>query len=302
MLGAIDRIMTGLSRPRRFAVALLAMVLVGAVDQVTGFEVSFSIFYLGPVALAAWYVDRRAGLVVALLSGLIWLTADLSAGHLYSHIAIPIWNALVRLGVFLIMATLLDKLRVRIATEERLARTDAVTGIATRRAFWEKLDYNLVFATRERSPVTVAYIDLDDFKRINDTLGHKEGDRVLRLVARALTECTRRSDVAARLGGDEFALLLPNTDQAGAETFVANARQCLRKALGSGPSSVTCSIGCVTFQGVLPGADEAIKAADALMYKVKSRGKDAVAFETLAGVTDAATQPGAPRNTPRASR
>ena len=105
--------------------------------------------------------------------------------------------------------------------------------------------------------------------------------------------------MAARLGGDEFALLLPSTDQAGAERFVANARQCLREALGSGPSAVTCSIGCVTFQGPLPGAEEAIKAADALMYKVKSRGKNAVAFEVLgAGMNE----PGASRGAPRAPR
>ena len=181
----------------------------------------------------------------------------------------------------LTVAYLLDRLRTQVDIEQQLARSDPVTGIFNRRAFLERLQYRLDLAVREEKPVVLAYIDLDDFKRVNDRGGHDEGDRVLRLVASTLTESVRRTDVVARLGGDEFGLLFAGADRASAERLIAKVRHSLLRTLTTEQSAVTCSIGCVTFQASAPDPDAALRAADSLMYKVKSQGKNAVAFEVI---------------------
>ncbi len=278
MLQAIDRIASRLSRKTVVLASVAAVALVGLADQLTGFELSFSLFYLAPIAVATWYAGRSAGMLVALISGAAWLVADLSAGHVYSSRAIVAWDALMRLCIFVIFAQLLHALHSLLDTAQRLARTDLLTGLDNRRAFFEQLQYSLALAARERRPLTLAYVDLDDFKRVNDVHGHAAGDQVLRIVARTLLQALRRTDTVARLGGDEFALLLPGTDQAGAESLIAKTRQALYEAFRTESARPTCSVGAVTFAEPTLDAERAIAAADALMYQVKARGKDGVAF------------------------
>jgi len=278
MLNAIDRFLSRLSRASIVALSVTAVLITGLLDRVSGFELSFSLFYLAPTAVAAWYAGRRASTLITLLSAAAWLAADLGAGHIYSSNAIVAWNTITRLCVFLIFAELLLALRTLLASSERLARIDALTGLANRRAFDEQLQYCLALASREHRPLTLAYLDLDDFKRINDEHGHAAGDRALRVVAHTLSQAVRRSDTVARLGGDEFALLLPGTDRAGAESLIAKARQSIYAAFRSGTVTPTCSIGAVTFLEPPPDAEGMISAADALMYEVKMRGKNGVAF------------------------
>jgi len=280
MLTTLDSILARWSRAQVFALALCGVLLVGVIDYLTGYELGVSLLYLGPVDVAAWYVGRRAGFTVAVLSAIVWFAADWGSEHPYSHLAIPLWNTLIRFGFFLSNVFLLTELREHLANERRLARTDALTGTLNSRAFTEQMEYNLGLARRNGSALTLAYIDLDDFKRINDSRGHNEGDRLLRVIGRTLMQGTRGTDRVARLGGDEFALLLPGTDTDGAREAIRKIRQLLRESLNSAGFSVTCSVGAMTFSRPPPSVDEAIRAADHLMYRVKSQGKDAVAFDT----------------------
>lgn len=278
------------------------MVLVlGGIDIGTGFELSFSIFYLGPVALATWYGSRRIGIVTAIVAGCMWYLSDLAAGATYSHPAIPVWNTLVRLGFFLITATLLSSVRVRFDVERRFARTDTLTGVLNRRAFEERLELALALAARERRAIALAYVDVDDFKQVNDRRGHAEGDRVLVTIARALAGSIRRTDAVARLGGDEFALLLSSTEPAGARQLLDKIARSLREVSRSAGLEITCSIGAVTFGTPPSSAAAAIAAADALMYKAKRSGKDALLIEAhppasvaASGSAAAAARPGSP--------
>lgn len=281
----INHLLTRLTRREALFGALFGVGLVGLADVLTGHELSIAFFYLGPVALAAWYVSRTAGIGVAFLACLIWYLADMESGSEYTHPAIPVWNALVRFGFFLSNALLLASLKMHLAAEQQLARTDPMTGTVNRRAFSEKLEYSLALSRRTTSALTLAYIDLDDFKRVNDTLGHAEGDRVLCTVAQALRHSSRGTDVVARLGGDEFALLLPATDLSGAQAVLGDIKQQLDGLSRDGSLSVTCSIGAVTFLHLPPSASEAVRTADTLMYEVKRQGKNAIAF----GVYDAST-------------
>lgn len=275
--------MTKLSRAQIFGVALVGVALVGVPDYLAGVEISLSLFYLGPVGIATWYAGRRTGMLIAFISTLAALAGDVSAAHDALRPGIMAWDGFLHLGFMLVVVYLLDRLRAHARIAQELARTDELTGIFNRRAFLEHLQYRLDLAAREKNPVALAYIDLDDFKEVNDRGGHDEGDRILKLVASALTHSIRRTDVVARLGGDEFGMLMVGADQTGAESLLAKVRASLFEALAPEESAVTCSIGCVAFRTPPATCDVALRAADALMYKVKSRGKNAVAFEVLDG-------------------
>jgi diguanylate cyclase (GGDEF)-like protein len=229
------------------ALCLLLLALIGVADHLSGPEIAFAIFYVVPVSLAAWLTGRGAGLLFSLLAATAWYTADRTAGHLYSHEAIPAWNAFTRLALFVIIASLIAAFHASLREERRRARTDGMTGLLNSRAFYEAAHGELERCRRYHHPLSVAYIDLDDFKQINDSLGHTAGDDLLRQTAAVMGSRRRTSDLAARLGGDEFAILLPESDPPAAAQAVDALRRELLSAMRKAGWPVTFSIGVVTF-------------------------------------------------------
>ncbi|MFH1176678.1 MAG: GGDEF domain-containing protein [Acidobacteriota bacterium] len=252
------------------------------VDYLSGPEISFSIFYLLPVAEVAWYVSRSSGVGLSLIAAAAWLIVDLNSGQSYSHPLIPYWNALVRLGFFVLFAVALDRLKGALAATARLARLDPLTGVANPRVFREILSRELDQARRFGRPFTLVFLDCDNFKELNDRRGHGEGDEVLRVVAETITATARRVDVVGRLGGDEFAVLLPETGGSSCGVFVARLRVALAGAMRDREFPITFSIGAATFAIAPRDADEAIRLADQLMYKAKNGGKDAACCVVIA--------------------
>jgi len=277
-LAAIDRHLTDLQRWQVVAIAVCGVAIVAAVDYVSGYEISISVFYLVPVATASWYAGRRASVGIAILACISWFVADIASGHPYEYRAIPVWNALVRFGFFLINGLLVVALRDSLFNHRQLARVDDLTGAFGRRAFEERLEHDLDLARRNRSVLTLAFVDLDKFKTLNDTRGHAAGDQALRAVTRVLQGATRRADTVARLGGDEFALVLPGTTREGAERVVSKVQHDLGEALKAMAPELTCSIGVITFDGDAPRMEEALQAADALMYRAKREGRNSAVF------------------------
>jgi diguanylate cyclase (GGDEF)-like protein len=277
----LDRALGGVSRSWILVITLLGVAVVGVPDCLLGEDISLALFYLGPVALTAWYAGRRAGILIAALAAAVAAACIMSAAYLVAHPWIAAWKVLLRLGFMLVVAQLIDSLHSKIQALEVLARTDPHTGLCNRRGFLEHLQCGLDLAAREELTVTLVYVDLDDFKGLNDRQGHRAGDRALRRVAGVLQGAIRRTDVAARLGGDEFALLLMGADTVGARKIVATLRERLAQAFAGDDQPLSCSIGCVTFQRPPADADAAISAADTLMYRVKHRGKDGVAYQIL---------------------
>ncbi len=261
------------------AVSIVLMAIIATLDYFTGYEVSFSIFYLIPISLASWYTGKYPGLIVGFLSAVTWWGVDIASGHQYSHRAIPIWNAAVRLGFFIVTTQLLATLRNYLDREAILARTDGLTGTLNGRAFREEAMSMLGLAARHGRPIALAYIDLDNFKTVNDTLGHDEGDRALKIVAAVLRESVRHTDIVARLGGDEFALLLPETTATGARTVLEKVRENLVNKAEECRWPIGFSIGVALFSKPPRSAEVAIKLADSVMYRVKNTGKNSIAFE-----------------------
>ena len=120
---------------------------------------------------------------------------------------------------------------------------------------------------------------MDNFKTINDTFGHSQGDKVLCKVVEVLKGCLRSVDVVARLGGDEFALLLPETPLAAAQTTLLKVRGAVLSEMTKNGWPVSLSVGALSSHGDVSDADSLLKRADALMYKVKHGGKDGVRLE-----------------------
>ena len=134
-----------------------------------------------------------------------------------------------------------------LARERAISRTDGLTGLLNGRGFYEAAAVELARSTRYRHPLTLAYVDLDDFKSINDRFGHARGDAVLVAVARAMRRACRSTDLVGRVGGDEFVVLFPETGRDAAETALVKLRSRVEEAASQHGSRVTASIGSVSF-------------------------------------------------------
>jgi diguanylate cyclase (GGDEF)-like protein len=174
-----------------------------------------------------------------------------------------------------VVATL-AALRERLGREELLARTDALTHIPNRRAFFEAAALEVERARRTGRPITAAYVDVDGFKDVNDRLGHAQGDALLVSVAQTLRSATRAIDAVARLGGDEFGLVLPDTDAAKAEGLLVRLRAAVVDAMGRDGWGTSVSIGAATFLSPPASVDEMMARADELMYAAKHDEKGSI--------------------------
>lgn len=281
LLKSIDETLLRVPAAGLFVLSAAGVAAVSLVDYLVGYEISVSLFYLVPVAVAAWYCGPRDGIATAGLACVGWYAADVFSGHPYSHPAIPVWNAGVRFGFFAVVAGLVSVYHDALRRQRQLLRTDPLTGIANRRAFGDALAHDLALARRRGSALSLAYLDLDDFKAVNDTAGHAEGDRVLRTVGEVLGRAFREADTAARLGGDEFAFLLPDTGPEGAAQVAGKLARELRQAFVAGEWPVDCSIGVVTFPHARVSMADALAAADRAMYEAKRGGKGMVVSRVL---------------------
>lgn len=250
----------------------------GIVDYLTGYELSFSIFYLVPIALVSWFGNRRLGLAISGASALTWFMADLLSGNFHSSSVLYLWNALMRLGFFMIVTGLLSALKDTLRTNEELAHSDYVTGAVNARYFSDLAQLEIGRSARSRKPFSLAYLDLDNFKKVNDRLGHAAGDRILQGLASSVKQAIRSVDAFARLGGDEFALLLTETGAVGARAAVTRIREILSRKAQEDDWQVTFSIGVVTYNQPPQSVEEMIKLADDAMYAVKAKSKNGILY------------------------
>lgn len=267
----------GLSRGLIITIGLALVLLVGITEYLIGHGISISIVFLIPVSLIAWYAGRGAGLFIACISATIWLVNDVIAENAYSHTYVPLWNAVVRFGFFIIVVYLLDAFK----QEKSSAREDYLTGLGNRRYFYELADNEIMRSRRYHHPLTIAYIDVDEFKFVNDRFGHAEGDDLLKAITRVIIGSIRATDIAARLGGDEFAVLLPESNAEAAMIFFDKLHRRLSKVAQKKAWAVSFSIGVATFIKTPGSSDEMIRIVDRIMYDVKDSGKNLVKYKVL---------------------
>ena len=277
-----------LSRPVVTLSLAGCVVFLGIADYLTGPDVGFSLFYLVPIVWSAWHIDRATSLALVVLASGFWLGAEVAWRGVNP---VSLWNGFTRVGIYLAMAWLTSRLRAEqqqlhelnaklqamLDHEQLLARTDSLTTLPNRRLFVDELKRAIARSHRMNTPIAVAYLDLDGFKRFNDRNGRLAGDAVLRSIADFLTTQTTGNGVVARIGGDEFGLLLEQCTQAAADSIARRLAQDLMMVLGNmTKNTVGINIGVACFERPPLSPDAVIDHADAAMFCAKAQGQNGI--------------------------
>jgi diguanylate cyclase (GGDEF)-like protein len=269
---------TGRSGLFSFFFGFGSLAVVAFLDYITGNEVLMVLFYLIPIASSSWLLKKSWAYMFSALSALTFIYIDLVNGHIFSSSYVAAWNGFAVLGVFLVISGILVALKESYLKERMLARVDIMTGIPNRKMFYEEIEKEAYRSKRYKRPMTVAYIDLDNFKKVNDLHGHETGDELLKFVGQGLKERLRVSDLAARLGGDEFVLLLPETDGKQAKRVINKLFRELKTGIQKRKWPVTLSVGVLSCDTPACMPTELIGRAVELMYRVKKSGKNGIRF------------------------
>jgi diguanylate cyclase (GGDEF)-like protein len=263
-------------------IGLVALTSLAFLDLVSGPHVGYAVFYALAVMGVTFHAGWVAGAIVAILSSGAGLTARLLYHVDDVTIAATLWNLGNELAVFaaIVFVTyhgrcLLDQLAAQ-------TRRDLLTGAYNTRGVLEAFERERSRASRTATPLTLAFIDLDNMKRVNDELGHAEGDEMLRVLASSVLSSIRETDVFGRVGGDEFALIMPDTDEHEAVRAVQRLRSVVNRRTHDRSTYISVSVGIVTFRRDPPEAADALRAADSLMYVAKRAGGNRVAGRVLA--------------------
>jgi len=267
-----------------FYISILVIMLIGYYDYQTGAQISMMLLYTVTILVSSRYCGKIEGIIVAVFAASSWLIVNLLHQVPGRSAIIISWDFLTRLGVFILIAyavSLQSQLRRALEREKLRADTDRLTGLLNTGAFRERVEQEILRAQRYKHPLSLAYIDMDNFKQVNDLQGHARGDKLLQQVSETIVNNIRKIDIAGRIGGDEFSICLPETD----DEQVCKAIDKLVKALDTMTSQsgwqVTTSIGVVTCTEICESYDALLGKADKLMYVAKEKGKNAAEFETI---------------------
>jgi diguanylate cyclase (GGDEF)-like protein len=257
---------------------LVSILGLGIIDYKTGPDISISLFYMIPVALASWTLGRSEGILVSVACTAIGQGMDLLTGEI-SPDPIYLWNAVAFLASLSIFSLLFAEIHELLNNATYLSRTDFLTGILNRRALMDAASTELDRLARTGRPFTLLYMDLDDFKSVNDTAGHEAGDSLLTQFATVLKFQLRGIDTVARMGGDEFIVILPETDDQAAEKVAPRLQSLLLEEMKQHHWSMTISIGALTCVSAPSNTDEMFRVADQLMYRAKKMGKNTICYQ-----------------------
>ncbi len=264
----------------RWAIYLISYIAFGIVvyfDFITGPDFSVALFYLAPIYFLTWFAGLTPGIIITCLTMVALVAADIHWNRPFLSSPLMDWDRFARMCFLVITTVLLGRLREAYRQAQQSSRSDFLTGLANRREFFAVAEQERLRAARYGQSISLAYMDLDGFKDVNDRLGHSAGDAILIDVANELRKNLRAIDVVARMGGDEFVILLPETDAPSALVAIEKLRALLLDLSQKRNWQVTYSIGLVTFEQPPKSADEMIGEADHLMYKVKRGTKNNLA-------------------------
>ncbi len=279
-----------LKRNTTLLIAGVLFAAIAAVDYATPPQLNLTFLYVFVILLVCWNVGATAGLVFAALASVMQFIVFPESRGLALQ---PFYRYVIlgnRIFTFLLVVGLTIPLRQLYALAQRTSRIDFLTKLPNRMALYELIAAESARNQRTGNPFSVAYLDCDNFKDINDRLGHEEGDALLRSCANTFRRMLRATDAVARLGGDEFVVLLPDTGKDTALQIMDRIRDELDRRMLENSWSVTFSVGLGVFNRPGLSPEEIINSCDTLMYKVKDHRKNCLAWN-LIGSRDAAHGP-----------
>jgi diguanylate cyclase (GGDEF)-like protein len=210
-----------------------------------------------------------------------WAYVDAVAGRYIDHPSLLYWDwGAVLLG-FIVMVVGVTELRRSLEDAHFQSRKDSLTGLVNKGGFYQVVSAEIEVCRRYKRTLSIAYIDCDNFKMVNDKFGHHVGDELLRIIAKTMQRKLRSSDLAGRLGGDEFAVMLPETNAEACRMVVEMLQQRLLHEMKEHTWPVTFSIGIATFLSMPSSIEDIIRQADKLMYAVKNSSKGAIKQEVF---------------------
>ena len=263
----------------------LLLLFIGWLDIITG-DYSLIVFYLIPISIVAWFVGNRSGVLFCLLAIIVRVIADeWTSPPNITHSVLHYWNETVELLFLIIMSLLFSALKKNLDNKKELSRRDPLTGALTRRSFFDLAEHEIKRAHRYDLPLTMAYINLDDFKIVNDRLGHRVGDELLISVVSTIRPHIRNMDILARFGGDEFVILLPNTPGDAAIKILNMVHENLDQVMVCKNWPVGFSVGAASYDHAPLTIEEVIRNADELMYTAKRGGKNRLIHKEIGEVT-----------------
>jgi len=254
-----------------FVLGILAMSILFIFDVATGSDIRLHVLYVFPLAAIALHCERIdfsvAGLILSLLCQIYnSLVQGMSTVALRTDAVIFLLSS--GLVVFLGRAV-----RENYLEKARQASTDWLTGLHNRGSFETIVEMELSRHRRYGGVFSLALIDLDDFKSLNDSRGHHAGDQALKLLAEVLRENSRGSDAVARLGGDEFAILMPNTGHEDCQARCQQLSLLVMNRMAEAGFGTTASVGGSTYENSQKSTDAILQDADKAMYAAKAKGK-----------------------------
>jgi diguanylate cyclase (GGDEF)-like protein len=286
ILAAVATRIADWPRQRVWVIAWCALILIILINRLAGPYVSLLALYMVLATFAGWRLGEGPGFLFATLcvaSGLIMRRIDIGkASVTLDPLPADLINAFGRLLTIMFAVAVVSGLRAARDMERWRGSIDALTGALNKVAFEENMQLRLREAARHGHAVVLAYVDLDGFKRVNDTFRHAAGDRLLADFAAGALASLRAGDLFARVGGDEFAALLTARDAAEGAGAGEALHHRLCRILRDQGLGVTCSTGAVvmTPDTSTEGSD-LLEAADRLMYGVKAEGKNGLRLEVI---------------------
>ncbi|OGT15418.1 MAG: hypothetical protein A3J49_14550 [Gallionellales bacterium RIFCSPHIGHO2_02_FULL_57_16] len=241
--------------------------------KVAGLYYSFGVLYCLPIIQTAHISsirtlrrsDSRTPDIIGVICAVAWSVAEASVIWPLFPFSALVLNIFTRAITFAVLGRVMTKL----FKEKEYSRKDALTGLANRLEFIERFEIERLRSERTGEPYSLLYIDIDQFKILNDTHGHHTGDEALKALSDILSENSRKVDTVSRIGGDEFVILFPSTDEPTCQTLIARIMQASENFFQGHSWLISLSIGSVTDTGKTKSIEEMLREADGKMYSIK---------------------------------
>lgn len=267
------------------ALALLAgfvlSMLLAAIYALAGMPPIFPLFFMLPIGLVTLATNASMGGALAIFSTILWLLVDLPRGDAGVMVAPSLINTLLGLALFLGTVYILDEFATVIKRERDSAYEDPLTGLPNLHGFFELAEREITRAKRNRVPISIAYIGIDNLDKVITQQGKKAANKILQQLAHSLVSNTRGTDVSARIGDSDFILLMSETGIEGGIKGIRRVNDLLMKIIEEYDMPVSFNIGLVTYNILPESIDQMIAYADAIKEESRQPGQDRIQHKVV---------------------